>query len=1504
MPRRRRQTIGYKYLVGMHAVLCQSSIDGVFQLNFADRNAWRGRAINRVVPVNRPSLFGGQDREGGVGGYFSVEGGEPTQGQNGYLADVLGGRVPNFRGVAALVFQRFYWGNNPYIKPWKAKVRNCYSTFGNFEKRYALLNPEVEYGNFQLCICLDNSTSMLANNKGLTALAAINVLLNQIPASILPTISLKFNRWSGVLNTTAEYAAPTSAQFDAFRATINATTFNGAGTNFNAAFDGIEAFFDASESQLRPEPGARQELPFRIPILSLLLDFFASLRGEAYTHDPPRRIVIFVTDGEPTPIESAAAALSTIAGMNVLTEFFAVQIDLADTQYTDPIDSTGEATVVTASNLNALSDFFAGIIATFADTNPAHILRDMLINPAVNGLGDESIIGDSFVTAAETFSNEDMGLSLFWQNPNDRDSFKKLIESHTDSRAYYDTTTGQWEIKLIRPDYDIGDLFTFDASNIVEWTSSPTTPKIFELTNQLTLVYTRRDSGKEASVTLTNIAGVQATGRIIPEKVEMRGITWPPLANVVAQRELQARSLPITRGAFRAAYVPVGLNVGSAIIVNEPRLQIFDMVCRIIELEEPDGKDNSVLIRFATDVFAIAPTEGSFAVVEEPIREDYTALVPNVTTVIEMPYYGLVQRVGETEIGDLLATDPDLGFWAGSSDSPGRNHISAQVLFEEAADEYVYIGNTPFTPVWQLTSELTALPTDTTFTAVSTGREVDIEIGDLLYIGDEIVRVDEIAGANGVTTFTVGRGCLDTVPAAHPAGVSYAVLWMEYLTGDDIQYTLGEAVTIKIAPQTRNDVVPSNLLDENIVYFNSRAFRPYPVGRLQLEGAYELDGGVTGTITATWVHRDRLAQTTAIVEDFTDDSVGPESGVSYSATKRLYDQIANMFARTDFFNDSNDFYVDLATYREFDYGLLSPPQTLTFDFDTDDVDFFDYSDVFAQSDFFLNAFIDSTVFASFTVTTSRESSPSYENWQTPEIFYKPLLPPIDFNGFYVAGDAPPLEPTVVALTTVGSGTWTVPAGVTNLDEVLIVAGGGGGGSRNRGVGGGGAGEVIHLRNVAVTPGQEISYTVGDGGAGGSDTVGQRGGAGGNSVFGANTAQGGGGGGGYDTAGTIEVGGDGGSGGGGGNTTTTGTTIAGGSSTASSAGFGNDGGLGVNGNTITKFGGGGGGAGKPGVNARTSTLDNTYTNHGGWGGVGKFFGTFRAYGQNGYFGGGGGGGYYNGLSGMGPGAGGWGGGGAAGGVEGNAFTDGAGVAGTDGTGGGGGGATSDSTPARAGGDGGSGGIYISYGATSEAVVTPTVISTATEALTGNTSAVATLPGTYENGDLLVVIVFSDNNAPVAATEPGWSRIVHDYHSTLLRWTIFTKTADGSDTLTITKPTSQYHSTVAMAIRDADVIEYSDRNVSAAGGSTNADPIALDLGSSTNALWLAVLGLDGVATISGFPSGYTTAANVAALDASSVTLGVAYRANEAASENPGAFTNTSRTWATLTLAAYKS
>lgn len=256
--------------------------------------------------------------------------------------------------------------------------------------------------------------------------------------------------------------------------------------------------------------------------------------------------------------------------------------------------------------------------------------------------------------------------------------------------------------------------------------------------------------------------------------------------------------------------------------------------------------------------------------------------------------------------------------------------------------------------------------------------------------------------------------------------------------------------------------------------------------------------------------------------------------------------------------------------------------------------------------------------------------------------------------------------TVVTLT--GSTTWTVPAGVYNLAQVLVVGGGASGGWYLGG--GGGGGEVILSQNYPVYPGQLIPVVIGAGGTAKTSTG--AGNAGGTSTFGALSATGGGGGG---NAGTVkgQNGSNGGGGGGGGGV----ATYVGGGTATSVRGYN-----GGDGYTPAYNGGGGGGAGAAGVTGLVGA--------GGAGGSG-FPSTIT--GSLVYYGGGGGGCGYPGTSTVG--AGGAGGGGAGSQGSGTGVLS-AAVSGTANTGGGGGaGSTADNVNGTTSGAGGTGVVIIRY-----------------------------------------------------------------------------------------------------------------------------------------------------------------------------------------------------------------
>ena len=232
-------------------------------------------------------------------------------------------------------------------------------------------------------------------------------------------------------------------------------------------------------------------------------------------------------------------------------------------------------------------------------------------------------------------------------------------------------------------------------------------------------------------------------------------------------------------------------------------------------------------------------------------------------------------------------------------------------------------------------------------------------------------------------------------------------------------------------------------------------------------------------------------------------------------------------------------------------------------------------------------------------------------------------------------------PSITQITSTGSGSFSVPTGVTALNIMLLAGGGSGGSSLGSGAGGGGMLEGT----LTVSPGSSIPYNVAAGGNQSQASDYHSGYYGANTTFGpipgpgaTATAIGGGygcghGGGSPKGGGTpgnqntsqANIGGDGGSGGGTGSADGPQSQYRGGYGTqgdsAGLTGYGNDGGAGGGGNPQGSHnGGGGGGAG--GVGEAGGTDGAGQGGDGGAGRVSNITGSPVTYG------GGGGGSYYN------------------------------------------------------------------------------------------------------------------------------------------------------------------------------------------------------------------------------------------------------------------------------------
>ena len=337
-------------------------------------------------------------------------------------------------------------------------------------------------------------------------------------------------------------------------------------------------------------------------------------------------------------------------------------------------------------------------------------------------------------------------------------------------------------------------------------------------------------------------------------------------------------------------------------------------------------------------------------------------------------------------------------------------------------------------------------------------------------------------------------------------------------------------------------------------------------------------------------------------------------------------------------------------------------------------------------------------------------------------------------------------------------TFTPPAGVTEVDA-LVVAGGGPGGYYAGG--GGGAGGLIYTNDLAVTPLATYTITVGTGGVA-SESASVYGTNGGDSSIVGDgisiTAVGGGAGGNgpLDNQTATSDGYDGGSGGGA-------SGLVGAVAGVATGEQGSAGGRIVPGqNDWANHGGGGGGKGGVGQ----SLSGTAAVKGGGAGGIGT---SISISGASVYYAGGGGGGgakSYKDLN-YGMGGDGGSGGGGKGGQETGTSGDEIAESGVDGLGGGGGGGSTYSEETYKGGDGGSGIVIIRYGAggDGDGVTAPTISLTGlTYADTDDTTGAATVTyrvgwagDGYDRADVLAIWGYSeddlDNTNAVASAAIG-------------------------------------------------------------------------------------------------------------------------------------------------------
>jgi hypothetical protein len=117
-----KPTIGYRHFMYLYMGESIGPNDYLAEVNIGGETAWAGEfSGSGTITINKPQLFGGDKKEGGIVGDLKIRMGEATQVPDAYLVQQVPGPWPAGRGLCTTLFNGQVGAMNPYIKLWKKR---------------------------------------------------------------------------------------------------------------------------------------------------------------------------------------------------------------------------------------------------------------------------------------------------------------------------------------------------------------------------------------------------------------------------------------------------------------------------------------------------------------------------------------------------------------------------------------------------------------------------------------------------------------------------------------------------------------------------------------------------------------------------------------------------------------------------------------------------------------------------------------------------------------------------------------------------------------------------------------------------------------------------------------------------------------------------------------------------------------------------------------------------------------------------------------------------------------------------------------------------------------------------------------------------------------------------------------------------------------------------------------------------------------------------------------
>lgn len=529
--------------------------------------------------------------------------------------------------------------------------------------------------------------------------------------------------------------------------------------------------------------------------------------------------------------------------------------------------------------------YAAKIEPTAGNMNPAHIVYQCLTDNQW-GMGtttDQIDADNSFTSAADTLYSEGFGLSLIWNQQSEIEDFIQQVMDHVGGVFRVSPSTGKFELKLVRDDYDVETILHLDESNVVDILSF-SRASLTDTVNELTVIYTNPDTGKDEPITVQNLANIQSQGQVVSQTNRYPGVTVATLAARLANRDLNVLSQTLAKVRLTANREAWQLAPGDVFKLSWPKLGVSNMVFRVGNVNRGTLRDRTITIEAVQDVFGLPATTYSQQQEEGWYEQDGTAYPIFAQALQEATYYDVVTTLPTADVQALDAATT--GFILPAAAKPAASATGYTVWSKIGATEYENTGVGDFVPACILDAAIGK--EEQTVAQFRNGIELEqVEIGTYCFIGtgQDAERAAVVAVDLNAATVTLNRGILDTVPAVHPEGT--LILFSGFSTTDDqVERVDGETIDVKLLPVLpQGEILLADAANMQVT-MNQRYYRPLPPGRFRINAQIYPDYMV-GTLAVGWAHRDRTQQTADLIPQG-DGDIGPEAGTTYEIS--IYDR--------------------------------------------------------------------------------------------------------------------------------------------------------------------------------------------------------------------------------------------------------------------------------------------------------------------------------------------------------------------------------------------------------------------------------------------------------------------------------------------------------------------------------------------------------------------------------------------------------------------------------------